>query len=348
MDDLVSDFVCEASEALGGLQAGVARLAVDGADSAAAAEMLRRLHGLKGLCGFAGFGRAEALIHAAESLTAALAASPASPLALDALSRTVGRLGQLFSWAADHHAEPVGEDSDLLGALERAAAGDRALPDGDTGDDVLHRSGTQAAWSGSDRRTRAPWSGLDTLARALGDQLGKRIELMVGGDDLRIAPAAAPALRSALIALVRNACDHGVEAPSERRAAAKPALSLLRLSVHRCGDGAIIEMADDGRGIDAAHIRDHCLASGRLDPIAAASMDEAQTQELIFSPGVTTAPALTALSGRGLGLELVRSALESVGGTVVVASTPGRGARFVLTLPNSAIATSAARSRVAA
>jgi two-component system chemotaxis sensor kinase CheA len=347
MDDLVADFVCEAAEALGGLQAGVARLAVDRANGAAAAEMLRRLHGLKGLCGFVGFSRAEALIHAGESLVAALAVSPASSLALASLARMVERMGELFAHAAEHRAEPVGEDSELIAALEAAAIGRAALPSGEAwlAPDQYQ---TRAAWPESDRRVRAPWTGLDTLAQALGDRLGKRIELVVGGDDLRIAPTAATALRTALIALVRNACDHGVETPSERRALSKPPLSLLRLSVHRRGQGAVIEMADDGRGVDPGDVLAQCVVSGRLTAAAAAGLSAAEAQSLIFSSGVTTAPSVNSLSGRGLGLDLVRAELERLGGTVTLASAPGQGARFVLTLPATAIATTAARSRAAA
>jgi two-component system chemotaxis sensor kinase CheA len=347
MDDLVSDFVCEAAEALGGLQAGVARLAVDRADGQAAAEMLRRLHGLKGLCGFVGFARAEALIHAGESLTAALAANPPSSTALALLAQMIERMGELFVFAAEHRAEPAGEDAELITALEAAAIG-RAVSAFGGAYVAPDEAGSRAAWPDADRRIRAPWTGLDTLAQALGDRLGKRIELMVGGDDLRIAPGAAATLRTALIALVRNACDHGVETPTERRAAAKPTLSILRLSVHRQGDGAVIEMADDGRGVDPQHILAECVASGRLSASEAAGLDEADAQRLIFSPGVSTAPVVNSLSGRGLGLELVRSQLERLGGTVILTSQPGQGARFVLTLPATAVATPAARNRVAA
>jgi two-component system chemotaxis sensor kinase CheA len=353
MDDLVSDFVCEAAETLGGLQAGLSRLAVDRNDPSAAVEMLRRLHALKGLCGFIGFCRAEALAHAGESLLSALAVSPVSHDALTTLSQTLERLAALLAAAATRRAEPEGEDADLIGTLEDIAAGLRNAPPG-AQPAIAEASigpsarGGQVMPPNAERRTRAPWAGLDTLAGALGDRLGKRIELMVGGDDLRIAPAAAAPLRTALIALVRNACDHGVESPAERRAAAKPSLSLLRLSVHRSATGAVIELADDGRGVDPEFVREQCIASGRLEPHAAAALGADEVQNLIFSPGVTTAASVNSISGRGMGLELVRSELAAIGGAVTLASTPGRGARFVLTLPGSALATPAARSRVAA
>ena len=349
MDDLAADFVCEATAALGGLQAGLARLARDRADVAAAADMAARLHGLKGVCAFVGFVRAEALAHAGEALLSAIQNTDASPAALVPLGAMIERFGLLFEAAAQLGVEPEGDDAPAIADLEQAAA---ALSPSQS----IQPHGGEAASAplvvvlpavGGDRR-RPPWLGLDSLARALGDRLGKRIDLAVGGDDVRLAPWAMAPLRTALIALVRNACDHGVETPAERRALAKPALSVLRLSLHRRGAGATIELADDGRGVDPERVRALCLAAGRLDAATAQALSPEQVQALIFDPGVTTAEAVTALSGRGLGLELVRREIQGLGGAVEFASAPGRGALFVLRLPASALATPAARGRAAA
>ena len=357
MDELVADFVCEAAEGLGGLLAGIARLAADGVDRDASGQMLRRLHGLKGLCGFVSFRRCEALIHAGESLLSGLAEAPASPLALARLARLVERLSELLTWAAEHQAEPEGDDAELIASIEGATTGLKSSPwpvpviaaGAEPAGEPFHPDfpWIEAGRPETERRTRAPWIGLDSLAQALGDRLGKRIELVVGGDDLRIAPEAARPLRLALIALVRNACDHGVECPAERRAAGKATLSILRLSVHRQGEGAIIELADDGRGVDPEQIRAQGVACGRLAP-SAAGLDAAAIDSLVFSAGFSTAEAIDSISGRGLGLGLVRSELEGLGGTVSMTSIPGQGARFVLNLPATAVATPAARGRAAA
>ena len=128
MDDLVADFVCEAAETLGGLQAGIARLSADRIDRVASDEMLRRLHGLKGLCGFVSFRRCETLIHAGESLAVAMAASPAAPLVLARLSRVVGRLGEILAFAAEHRCEPQGDDADLIAEVEGSAVQLRLTP----------------------------------------------------------------------------------------------------------------------------------------------------------------------------------------------------------------------------
>jgi two-component system chemotaxis sensor kinase CheA len=347
MDDLVSDFVCEAGESLAALQAAYARLALSHDCGEAAGTMLRRLHALKGLCGFAGFARAEALADAGEGLLAGFADGPAPTEALTGLGEMLERLHALIAGAAELRGEPDGDDGPLLSDLEALAAGVRARRPA-AGFTALPEMLRAPLAGPAERRAGAPWSGLDTLARTLGDRLGKRIDLAVGGDDVRFAPGAAGPIRTALIAMVRNACDHGVETPAERRAAGKPALSILRLSVHRRDGGVAIELADDGRGVDPATVRAGCVAAGRLDAASAAGLSDAEAQALIFEPGVTTAGALTSLSGRGLGLELVREQLAGLGGGVEVRSTPGQGARFVLTLPGAALASAADRGRVAA
>ena len=330
MDDLLSDFVVEAAEALAGLQAGLASLTLRRGDVNAVPDMLRRLHGLKGLCGFVGLPQAEAVAHAAEGLLAVAAQAPQVPdsVTLRMIAEMIGRLGQLIGEATLRQIDHQTADRDMIGAL------------GVIVDDLQPPR--------ADRRVRAPWCGLDALARGLGDRLGKRIDLVVGGDDVRIALSAAPAVRTALIALVRNACDHGVEAPEARRAAGKPSHAILHVTVRRSGDGVAIDVSDDGRGVDTGKVRERFAALGHADAGSAAALSDTEAQHLIFAPGLSTAETLTALSGRGLGLELVRREVESLGGAVQMSSTPGNGCRFTLELPTSALAGPAARRLAAA
>jgi two-component system chemotaxis sensor kinase CheA len=346
MDDLVAEFVCEAAAGLASLQAGLARLSSRRPTPDVADEMLRRLHALKGVCGLIGFTRAETLAHAGEPVLVAARQTVPSPAALATLSEMFERIGSIVTEASAAHSEPDGDDDALVASLEAAAI------------DVSARRSEEAAPPSrpepsppprpSDRRARPPWHGLDALARTLGDRLGKRIDLAVHGEALRIAPAACGPLRTALIALVRNACDHGVESPAERRAAGKPVRALIELSLQHAGEGAAIELCDDGRGVDPERIRAACVAAGALDRREAAVLGPEDSQALIFRPGVTTASAVTSVSGRGLGLELVRRELEGLGGAVRLASTPGAGARFLITLPATTLATAAARRAAAA
>jgi two-component system chemotaxis sensor kinase CheA len=327
MDDLVSDFVLEAAETLAGLQTGLSALSLRRADVDTIPDMLRRLHGLKGLCGFVGLPQAEAVAHAAEDLLSIAHKAPHVPdsVTLGMIAEMIGRLGQMLSAAAQQHLKYDGDDEELVTALEVIVTDMQPVR--------------------LERRTRAPWCGLDTLARALGDRLGKRIDLVVGGDDLRIDMAAAPAVRTALIALVRNACDHGVEPPSERRARGKPTLSILHLTVRHTEGGVAIDMIDDGRGVDAHKVRARFFALGGTEAASEAGLS---AHEMLFTPGLSTAETLTALSGRGLGLDLVRREVERLGGDIEMDSNPGRGCRFTLALPHTVLASPTARRRAAA
>jgi chemotaxis protein histidine kinase CheA len=346
MNDLLSDFALEAADSLGGLQGGLATLSLRREDRTAAAEMRRRLHGLKGLCSFVGMVRAEAVAHAAESLlhTAGPGQPPSfSDLAL--LGDAVHRIAELIAFVAYDGVEPRGDDSALIDALETAAAaaGPRV-----TEPVPLFVGEAPAPAIASERRARPPWCGLDNLARGLGDRLGKRIDLAVGGDNLRIDIAAAAPLRAALIALVRNACDHGVETPSERRNLGKAPAALLQLTLRRTSDGLAVDLVDDGRGIEPGTLRRRCVAIGAIGASEAEALSDEEAQRLVFTPGLTTAATLTVLSGRGVGLEVVRREVEGLGGQVELSSVPGKGARFTLLLPRSVLAEPGARRLAAA
>lgn len=348
MDELVSDFVIEAADSLAGLQGGVAALGRRPDDMAAARDMLRRLHGLKGLCGFIGLNRAEAVCHAAESLLTAFerggAARPWPSLSL--LAAGVERLSHLVGEVARSGVEPHGCDHDLITALELAALGAPVAsthvssPDNMAVAPVLNPASRE-------RRAPPPWRGLDGLARALGDRLSKRIDLSVSGEDLRVIASASGPIRNALVALVRNACDHGVEAPHERREAGKPAMARLHVRLARTDDGGVIDVTDDGHGVDPQRLRDEAVAGGLMTAAAAAALSDEAAQDLVFASGMSTSQTLDTLSGRGLGLDLVRREIQSLGGQVEMRSEPGRGARFSLILP-AAVLASAAQRRLAA
>jgi len=346
MDDLVSEFALEAVESLAGLQAGLAGLSLRRDSSTPVAEMRRCLHGLKGLCSFVGMARTEAVAHAAESLLEAFDQRSAPPTCseLALLGDAIQRIAELIAIYVYDHMEPCGDDGELLDALEAAAA----VAPGDRSPASLGAPPEGLVPCKQDRRAREPWWGLDGLARALGDRLGKRIDLVVGGDDLRIERSVAAPLRAALIALVRNACDHGVEAPAERRSLGKTPTALLHLTVRRTADGLAIDLVDDGRGIDPSRVRACSITSGRLEPAEAEALTDEQVQALVFTPGLTTTSVVTPVSGRGLGLEVVRREVDRLGGKVEMSSTPGHGARFTLDLPGSVLADPASRGLAAA
>ena len=169
------------------------------------------------------------------------------------------------------------------------------------------------------------------LVRELSDRLGKEIRLVVTGEATEIDKTVIEQLADPLTHLLRNAVDHGIEQPQDRAACGKSRLGTIHLRAgHRSGR-IIIEVADDGRGID----RDKVLAKARergLVPQDASLRDE-EIYNLIFLPGFSTAGAVSAISGRGVGMDVVKRNIQALGGRIVVESAPGSGSRFLLSLP---------------
>jgi two-component system chemotaxis sensor kinase CheA len=169
--------------------------------------------------------------------------------------------------------------------------------------------------------------------RELAATLGKPARLIVEGGATEADKTIVEAIAEPLLHLVRNALDHGVEDPARRSARAKPAIATLHLRANRTGDRVVIELEDDGGGLDIARIRDAAQRKGVVTAAALASLSDEEVQDLIFAPGFSTAADVTDLSGRGVGLDVVRSTVERLGGRVSVASRPGQGTRVSLALP---------------
>lgn len=171
------------------------------------------------------------------------------------------------------------------------------------------------------------------LVRETASSLGKQVRLLTEGEDTRADKAVVEALFEPLLHLVRNALDHGVETPAERVKGGKPPEATLVLRALRDGDSVVIELEDDGRGLDPHAIRQLAIARGAVEEAAALQMSEAQATDLIFAPGFSTARSVTDLSGRGVGMGAVRAAIARVGGEVTLLNHPGRGLTVRLILP---------------
>ncbi len=136
-----------------------------------------------------------------------------------------------------------------------------------------------------------------------------------------------------LIHLVRNACDHGVEPPEVRRAAGKPEEGVIRLSARRAGNQIAVEIEDDGAGIDSERVVAKAIEKGLVTQLEAADWTDQQKYSLVFLPGFSTKEAVSDMSGRGVGMDVVKTTVDSLGGSVTVASTRGKGSRFTIRLP---------------
>jgi two-component system, chemotaxis family, sensor kinase CheA len=171
------------------------------------------------------------------------------------------------------------------------------------------------------------------LVRDLSAKMGKQVELILTGRDTELDRTVVDALGDPLVHLVRNSLDHALEPPAEREAAGKPATGVLELSARQAGGNVIITVRDDGRGIDPARVARKAAERGIIGADEAASVDMARAIELLFAPGFSTAEQTSDISGRGVGMDAVRSTLRDLGGNVVMASEQGVGTTVQVRLP---------------
>ncbi len=177
------------------------------------------------------------------------------------------------------------------------------------------------------------------LVRDLARRLGKEVRLEIVGEDTEADKRIIESLADPLIHLIRNSLDHGIESPEERRACGKPETGLLRIRTRQEGDRIWIEVSDDGRGIDPEKIKRKAYEKGLLDEAALERIGPTEVLQLLFRPGFSTASSVSDISGRGVGLDVVKRTVEQLGGNVRLESEPGKGTRFILSLPLSMMVT---------
>ncbi len=178
---------------------------------------------------------------------------------------------------------------------------------------------------------KSVFSRMPRLVRELSSQLGKDVRLVVTGEATEIDKTVVEQLADPLTHLLRNALDHGVETPEVREAAGKPRQGTVHLSAEQRGGRILIELNDDGRGIDRSRVLARAKERGIVAPDAV--LTDGEIDELIFMPGFSTAAVVSAVSGRGVGMDVVRRNIQSLGGRIAVESRFGEGSRFVLSLP---------------
>ena len=173
------------------------------------------------------------------------------------------------------------------------------------------------------------------LVRDLARSQGKEVQLVIEGEGIELDKTILEQIGDPLVHVIRNAVDHGLEPPEERRAKGKNASGQVTLrALHEAG-GVAIEVTDDGRGLDAGALKRKAVEKGLLTPDAAAGMSEEAAFQLIFLPGLTTAAKVTDVSGRGVGMDVVRSNVRNLQGTVEIRSKAGRGTTLLIKLPTS-------------
>jgi two-component system chemotaxis sensor kinase CheA len=177
------------------------------------------------------------------------------------------------------------------------------------------------------------WLALPRIVRDLGRELGKKIDLVMEGSDTELDRQVLELIKDPLTHMVRNAADHGLEMPDERSASGKSETGKLRLCAFHEGGHIIIRISDDGRGIDPARIRRKAVEHGLATEAELIAMTDASVFSFIFRPGFSTAAAVTSISGRGVGMDVVLTNVERIGGAIDIESELGRGTSFVIKFP---------------
>lgn len=171
------------------------------------------------------------------------------------------------------------------------------------------------------------------MVRDLAKDAHKEVELVIEGREIELDKAVLDAMSEPLIHLLRNAVDHGIEPPDERQKQNKKRSGTVVLSARRAENHILIDVEDDGSGIDIARVRDVAVGRGLIRPEEVEYLADKDVLDLLFSPGFSSAEKITGVSGRGIGLDIVRTSVKRLGGTVEVTTQRGQGTKFTLTLP---------------
>lgn len=171
------------------------------------------------------------------------------------------------------------------------------------------------------------------MVRDLASELGKSVELKVEGGDVELDREMIELIRDPLTHIIRNALDHGIETAEQRVRAGKTAQGRLSIGARQSGNQIVIEVADDGRGLDGDKIVSKAIAAGIITAETASGLSARARLDLIFAPGLSTADTITSLSGRGVGMDVVRANIERIGGVVDVESAPGEGVTLIMRVP---------------
>lgn len=250
---------------------------------------------------------------------------------LDALADGIGELSVLFGHLAQDVAAPV-LSGPLLSAVDRMAVVLHELQH-----DVLELRMVQV---------REAFERLPRVVRDTARSLGKEVELAITGEDVELDRTILEEIGEPLVHLLRNAVDHGIEPPAERMAAGKPARGRIDVEAARERSSVRIIVSDDGRGIDAGSVVEHARRVGLLAPDAAVDLTSEEVLRLVSHAGFSTADSVGAVSGRGVGMDVVVSRIRALGGAIELQTVQGAGTTFSITLPITLALVNALRVRV--
>ncbi|MDR1359824.1 MAG: chemotaxis protein CheA, partial [Deltaproteobacteria bacterium] len=171
------------------------------------------------------------------------------------------------------------------------------------------------------------------LVRDLSRKSGKEVDLIMEGEETELDKSVVEVIGDPLVHLIRNSVDHGIESEEDRRERNKPLKGSVWLRAYYKGNSVAIEIEDDGKGIDPEKMREVAVKKGILSPEEAKNLDERESMELIFAPGFSSAEVITDISGRGVGMDVVRTNIKNLKGSINIISEVGKGTKFILSLP---------------
>ncbi|HWE74674.1 MAG TPA: ATP-binding protein [Stellaceae bacterium] len=327
MDELLREFIAETNEHLAAFARDLVALERAPDNRALIDDIFRNVHSIKGTCSFLGLNRLESLLHTVEDVLGKLRDGTLPPASISTAIGVLLRAGDraktiLAALTQDGH-EPEGGDADIGARLELALVQHPSQMTGDL------RQGVPETRK---RPIGQAWTKLPRMLRDLERELGKKIALKLEGGEIEVDNDVLRLVKDPFTHLMRNAADHGIETPSERRRAGKTETGLISLSARHENSAFVVALADDGRGIDPERIRIAIRRAGLATDPELDAMSAHRLLQFIFHPGLTTASQVTNISGRGVGLDVVRSNIEKIGGAVDVESDLGRGTRFTISL----------------
>ncbi len=177
------------------------------------------------------------------------------------------------------------------------------------------------------------WNKLPRIIRDLANELNKKIDLVMVGEDTELDRQVLELIKDPLTHMVRNSADHGIEGLADRKAAGKNETGTIKLEAYHEGGHIIISIADDGKGLNLDRIKEKALSNGLATVDELAAMADSQIHQFIFKAGFSTAAAVTSVSGRGVGMDVVRTNIEKIGGTIELTSAEGKGSTFMIKIP---------------
>ncbi|MFN0205031.1 MAG: chemotaxis protein CheA [Planctomycetota bacterium] len=297
LDGVVKEFLVESYENLDRFERDLSTLQEKPASRETLASVFRTIHTIKGACGFLGYGKLESVAHAGENLLSKLRDGRAvlEPAMTAALFDVARAVREMLATI-----ESTGSDGSRSARLE---------PIGN----ILSK--------------------VPRMASDLSALVNKKVRVELEGNATELDRITIEAIKDPLAHIIRNAVDHGIEAPDVRAARGKPEEGFLLLRAHDNESEICIEVSDDGNGIDVEKVKNKAVASGMIASGRAANMNDREAMELLFLPGFSMAERISNISGRGVGLDVVKTNIERVGGTVEISSRAGKGTSIKIKIP---------------